>query len=377
MNIFVRCRAQLKPYVIMKTLFILLGFIFFLSCKKSDTEIQNVRSKTDASQSNARIASGTPFNMLWNGNGVTKRSFIHQNLGLYNGAYIPLPAVWQLCDLSEAHLVGNPFGVPGYKFATTSGDSIESLYGTKVYPSFKLVTEGYPNSDYGNYPGFAIWVQNGFTNSPLEFKCINSAKQLSGNDKLHEVGLVFEHWRNPWNPAGYYSFTDQYDLNQLSYVKPQFDVRLDHFNNYQSPELDKQTADITADLRIEYWKDDVKKRTDLLGVIFSNLGGPTGYDFNNDPTDNIFWRDPNPDNPRVLLHGYQLGLNIPNLTTVSSSFTTITFDYKPLILQYLPAPPPGCDYSNAIIVGFDIYSSTRYADIDFSLKNIYLNSEYN
>lgn len=358
----------------MKTLFILLGFIFFLSCKKVGTLNQEVNSKIDVRKSNARIASGTLFNMLWNDNGVTKRSFIHQNLSLYNGAYIPLPAIWQLCDLSEAHLVGNPFGVPEYRFATTSGDSIESLYGTRVYPSFKLVTEGYPNNDYGNYPGFAIWVQNGFTNSPLEFKFINSAKQLSGNDKLHEVGLVFEHWRNPWSPAGYYSFTDQYDLNQLSYVKPQFDVRLDHFNNYQSPELNKQTADITADLRIEYWKDGVKKRTDLLGVLFSNLGGTNGYDFNGNSNDSIFWQDTSSSYPRILLHGYKLGLNIPNITSVSSSFTTITFDYKPLILKYLPPPPDSC---KAILVGFDIYSSTRYADIDFSLKSIYLNSEYN
>jgi hypothetical protein len=363
----------------MKNLLILFGFIFFLSCKKNGIENQDVNAKRDATQSNARIASGTPFNMLWNDNGVTKRSFIHQNLSLDNGQNNTLvPAVWELCDLSEAHLVGNPFHTWPFRYATTRapGDSIESLYSTEVAPSFKLVTEGYQNSEYGIYPGFAVWVQNGFTNSPLEFKIINGAKQLSGGNKLHEIGVVFEHWYNPWD-QGRWSFKEQYNLEQLSYIKPKFDIRLDHFNDYQSPELDRQTADITADLRIEYWLNGVKKRTDLLGVLYSNLGGPTGYDYNDDPNDNVFWRDPNPDNPRVLLHGYQLGLNIPNLTSVSSSFTTIEFDYKPLILQYLPQPPDGCTYANAIIVGFDIYSSTRFADIDFSLKNIYLNSEYN
>lgn len=329
-----------------------------------------------AGKSNARIASETSFNMLWNDNGVTKRSFIHQNL--QNGQDFKIPAIWELCDLSEANLVGNPHNTWPYRYYTTRGDSIESPDSTKVAPSFKLVTEGYQNSEYNNYPGFAIWVQNGFTNSPLEFKLINSAKQLSGTRKLHEVGVIFEHWHNQWNIPGW-SFKEQYNLQQLSTIKPKFDVRLDHFDNYQSPNIDTQTAYITADFRIEYWKDGdtVPRRVDLLGVIFSNSGGTNGYDYDGNPNNNIFWQDTSSNNPRVILHGYQLGLNIPNLTAVSSLFTTIEFDYKPLILQYLPAPPSGYTYSNAMIKGFDIYSSTRYADIDFSVKNIYLNGEYN
>jgi len=359
----------------MKVYFILPGFIFLLSCKKSNSLNQEATSNKDAGKNNARIASGTLFNMLWNENGVTKRSFLHQNLqNGKDGSPINKP-IRELCDLSEADLVGNPPNTWPYQYETTNG-YIESP--NKTAYSFKLVTEGYQNSEYSNYPGFAIWVQNGSTNSPLEFKLINSAKQLSAQRKLHEVGVIFEHWHDQWN-VGRWSFKEQYNVDQLSYIKPKFDVRFDHFDNYQSPNTDTQTAYITADFRIEYWKagDTIPKRIDLLGVIFSNVGGIKGYDYDGNPNNNIFWQDTSSSNPRVILHGYQLGLDIPNLNAVSSLFTTIEFDYKPLILQYLPAPPSGYTYSDAMIKGFDIYSSTRYADIDFSVKNIYLNSEYN
>ncbi|NHM07498.1 hypothetical protein G4D82_09725 [Flavobacterium sp. CYK-4] len=357
----------------MKKIILLLNLVLLVSC---DNNISRDEYEKNVNATQNRLASGIPFNMLWNDNGVTKRSFIHQNLQNGLDDTPNQPAIAALSDLSEADYLGMPYPTYPYHYMTTNG-LIQSPNETAF--SFKIISEGYKNSQYGgngiNYPGFAVWVQNGFGGTPLEFKLINSAKQLSSDHLLREVAIVFEHWRNQWD-LGSWSFKKQYKLNELAYIRPKFDIKTEHFNNYQSPNTLETQTYLTADLRIEYWKDGTKRRTDLVGVIFSNKGGANGTDLNGNPNDNIFWQDTNPANPRILLHGYRMGIT-PNLTVYPGNWTTIEFNYKPLIEEYLPAPPKDCTYENAIIVGFDIYSSTRSADIDFSLKNIYLNSEYN
>ncbi|RZL17036.1 MAG: hypothetical protein EOO89_09950 [Pedobacter sp.] len=200
---------------------------------------------------------------------------------------------------------------------------------------------------------------------------INSAKNLSQNAKLHEVGIQFAHWNNPWpNGQGRWSFREQYKVGDLTSIKPKFDVRLELYDDTNSPNTILPTTYLTADLRLEWHKNNILVRRDLLGVIFSN---PNNYDMNNNSTDAVFWQDIQPANPRIFLHGSMLNLGIPNLQTISTTnYTTIEFDYMPLIMQYLPGPPEGCTYDDAVIVGLDIYSSTRCADVVFSVKNIYL-----
>lgn len=357
----------------MKKIFVFVICFYFFSCENNEKIIIKEQQKFGKDQ---RVASGVEFNMLWNKEGVTKRSFLHLNLNNGNVDLINNPPLRYLCDLSEADIVGNHHRTWPYVYLTTNG-YIQSNDSTA--PSFKLVSEGYDNHQFGgsgsNYSGFAIWVQNGYTNSPLVFRMINSAKQLSLDKKLREVGIVFEHWYNQFN-EGRWSFKDQYYIEELSMIRPKFDIKINHFNNYRSPNTTITTTYLTADLRIEYYniRNGNKVRTDLIGVIFSNLGGSSnGFDFNGNLNDNVFWEDTNPQNPRVILHGYQLGLGIPNIPIIPNNFTTIEFDYKPLIAQYLPQPPVGC---KGVLVGFDVYSSTRCADIDFSIKNIYLNSKF-
>lgn len=355
--------------------------ILLYSCTK---EIQNHESITEVSESKVQTSAAT-FNMLWNKEGVRKRSFIHLNLLHGIGNDNLRPAVWQMSDLSEADSVGNPYNTWPYKYKITPGstytnDSISSPNNTAY--SFLLVTEGFQNSQFGVYPGFDVWIQNSYTNQPLEFNIFNNAKQFSEYDSvsnaypLHEAGIIFQHWYNQWN-EGRWSFTQQFNIGQLQFIKPKFQIRLDDFNNYASPNTTLTTSYLTADLRIEYRRNGNLVRTDLLGVIFSNLGGINGFDYNGNTNDDIFWEDTNPVNPRILLHGYQLGLTPSNITAFPSVWTTIEFDYLPLVYTYLPAPPTNCTYDDAILVGFDIYSSTRASDIVFSVKDIYLNGKYN
>ncbi len=367
--------------VTMKLFFSSLLVIFLYSCTK---EMQYHESIVEVSESKVQTSTAT-FNMLWNKDGVRKRSFIHLNLLHGIGNDNLRPAVWQMSDLSEADSVGNPYNTWPYKYKITPGstytnDSISSPNNTAY--SFLLVTEGYQNNQFGVYPGFDVWIQNSYTNQPLEFNIFNNAKQFSEYDSvskaypLHEAGIIFQHWYNQWN-EGRWSFTKQFNIGQLQFIKPKFQVRLDDFNNYASPNTTLTTSYLTADLRIEYRRNGNLVRTDLLGVIFSNLGGINGFDYNGNTNDDIFWEDTNPVNPRVLLHGYQLGLTPSNITAFPSIWTTIEFDYLPLVYTYLPAPPADCTYDDAILVGFDIYSSTRASDIVFSVKDIYLNGKYN
>lgn len=358
---------------------VLLVTLLYSCTKKIRNDEINAPASYAKNQHNA-----SSFNMLWNKDGVRKRSFIHLNLLHGIGNDNLRPAVWQMSDLSEADSVGNPYNTWPYKYPVTPGsaylnDSIHSPNNTAY--SFLLVTEGYNNNQFGAYPGFDVWIQNSYTNHPLEFNVFNNAKQFSQYDStlnafpLHEAGIIFQHWYNQWD-EGRWSFTEQFKIAQLEFIKPRFQVRLDNFNNYASPNTTLTTTYLTADLRIEYRQNNNLIRTDLLGVIFSNLGGTNGFDYNGDITDDIFWEDKSTDNPRILLHGYQLGLTPSNILTYPSAWTTIEFDYLPLIYEYLPAPPLNCTYDNAILTGFDIYSSTRASDIVFSVKDIYLNGKY-
>src|SRR5262245_36311494 len=120
----------------MKQLLILSGIAFFFSCKKA--EVRELQSQTEASQRN----DGNIFNMLWNGEGVTKRSFIYQSQHLDMCDTTFYPAVWQLCDLSEAPLAGNPGGTWPYHYETNHPTVPFIEAPNQAAPSFKVNTEG-------------------------------------------------------------------------------------------------------------------------------------------------------------------------------------------------------------------------------------------
>jgi hypothetical protein len=122
------------------------------------------------------------------------------------------------------------------------------------------------------------------------------------------------------------------------------------------------TAYITSDFRINYYDaDGTWVRNDLIGVIISN---PNNYDHAGTSSDVFYYKSSA--GTSVLLHANKLG--IPSINTVSSTNTTITFDFLPLIKAYLPPPPAGLTYNDAVVDGWDIYSSTILADLSFYIK---------
>jgi hypothetical protein len=74
--------------------------------------------------------------------------------------------------------------------------------------------------------------------------------------------------------------------------------------------------------------------------------------------------------PSRLLHGEAImKLPMMALPQLNGEFKTVRIDYKALFERYF-VPPPGHTLKDAIIIGLDIYSSVRGADVTFKVKNI-------
>ena len=63
----------------------------------------------------------------------------------------------------------------------------------------------------------------------------------------------------------------------------------------------------------------------------------------------------------VLLHGNKLGY-----AALNGYYQRWNVEYKTLIAQYLPPPPAN---STSVIASWEIYPSTRGADIELDVKN--------
>ncbi|TGN24562.1 hypothetical protein [Empedobacter tilapiae] len=351
-----------------KILLLLPLLILMISCEnQNELDEESINQKTNTNLRTNNIDN----NLLWNDNGITKRSYIHVN---HLNMLTHEKPLQQLSDLSEGDNLGMPTHIWPFKYECSNGNYISSL--NESSPSFILITEGYDNINYGKYPGFDIWVQGGWSQNPIDFKIFNNAKALGNKNQLREVGLVFSHWPNN-EKKGNHSFKEQFYLGNFNSVFTSFKVKLDDY--YPKSNIEIRPTYITADFRFTYYNSEgVAVRSDVIGVLFSN---PYNYDFYKNPNDvnhdKIFWKDfdsviDNVPLKRILLDGKMLNINLPNNSIVSSIFNNVNFDYMPLIKKFLPSPPNGLTYNDAVIIGFDIYSSTRDGDVTFSIKDIRL-----
>ena len=97
---------------------------------------------------------------------MQKRSFTYIILDNGQVDIINRKPIINFCDLSEVDVVGNIHNTWLFKYLITNGFIQFQL---RTAPSFMLVNEGYTNEQYGNsgnnYAGFAIWLQDGYTNN--------------------------------------------------------------------------------------------------------------------------------------------------------------------------------------------------------------------
>lgn len=286
-------------------------------------------------------ARAATVNMLWN-HQLGYRSWVQWN---QDGER---PAAG--CDMSQGNLTGSPAG--SYQCLMADGSYVKAPNGSQ--PSVRWVSLNFTNDQYKKYPGYDMWVTGSGYGSPIEFMFANSSK-TSTTGGLNEVGFVFEHW--PLN-AGKWAFREQFRVGHFSKIMASMQARLKGFS--ASGNATWRTAYVTADFRINYYDaDGTWVRNDLLGVILSN---PNNYDHTGTTSDVYYYKS----GTHVLLHGNKLG--IPTINTPATTDTAISFDYLPLIKTYLPPPPAGLTYNDAVVDGWDVYSSTMLADMSFYLK---------
>ncbi len=362
---------------------------------------KNQKIETKKSFANRTIVVLPDQDLLWNstnGIGVTKRNFVH--LSCTETDCNGLAAIEYMSDLSGL-IPGKPGNMPDSNYATDNyndynydGQQDNTIHATDFSNhSLRLQSMGYLNSEFGQYPGFAIDVLGGYDGEPIVFNNKNFARTIYNPNELREVGLLFDHWPGPKkdnNNAyihdidGYVVFNDgnwcfkkNYRLGNFKDIEGNFWAKLNYFNTNLSGIPNSVYA--TADFRIAYINEITGEtvRKDLLGVIFYT---GNNYDLNGNPTDNIYWYDSSPfggyNSHRLLLRGNMLGTLSTNMigvnNVIDNSFINIKIQYKALLKKYMPAPPPGFILDDAIIVGFDVYTHVNGYDLEVGLKNVRL-----
>lgn len=270
-------------------------------------------------------------------------------------------------------LTGNVF----HSRSSTSHD-YSALMVTRQYTHSDRIANNIINTD--NVKGYKFSYSDQYItdiNNPLEFNYVNNARTFNNPNELREVGVLFKNWVN-YSPngltGGNHSFKRNFTISEFSKIKVGFMAKLNSYTNPINTIFNGTVLGgyLTCDFRFSYFDSNGNVvRNDLLGIVFSN---PSNVDYNNNVNDAIFWYggdnevDGGFPSRRIFLNANKIGYQ--SLTISSTNYKSYTFDYLPLILQYLPAPPDGYTYDDAIITGLDIYSGNRGSNINFSIKNI-------
>jgi hypothetical protein len=364
-------------YDTMKNYFYFFLSVFtFFSCASEDV----VQTTSTTPKSYERKVSGATENMLWN-HRMTKRSWMHTSVIDGQAA----KSIRHASTLQD--LVGNPANIYPLEYLTYN--EINNVW-TPEYihasnysaPSTTWVSYNYSVDHWREYPGFDKWIFDGaVAGDPLIFQFANNAKYLNDNFTLHEVGFVFQHWFQEGSAAefnqtgGWWSFRQQYKLSDFSEIKPFFKVKLNNYDPIETANPNKG-AYITCDFRYVYFDPVTKQRirSDFVGVVFCIS---PGLDFDGNSLNHIVWKSFTPESNRILLLASKINIPYLNIANLSerSSYKDITYNILNLITQYNP-PPPGYTIEDAYLDGYDIYSASRGADIQFWITDIQLNGKW-
>lgn len=298
--------------------------------------------------------------LIWNQR-LIKKNYVHMNSNDKGRR----DAICASCDLSEL-IPGKPANVETYRcreggIIQTSDKSAASVSLVSINCDDHEFLENYPN--HTQKTGFAFNPKRKDPNDPIEFQFVSLASGYTDPDSLkylREVGLVFSNWGK--DNSGKWSFKRDFTIGEFNKdIQLKFFAKLD-YSNRPNPE---NNIYITCDLRYVYWNSNNEKvRADLVGVfVYEDLANPSS-------TDPVYWSssanvgsDPS---ERKFIRGKLT--QIPQLT---GEWKEITINFNRFI-DMLPDPPAGLTYDNAVISGFDIYSSMRGQDVIFSVKDVRL-----
>ena len=299
--------------------------------------------------------------LLWNQR-VIKKNYTHMNSNDRGRQ----PSLCGVSDLSEL-IPGKPSNV-NETYSCLEGGTIAAS--DRSAPSAHLVSINYSGDEYiYDYPnnkrktGFAFNPKRGNPNEPIEFQFVNLASGYTSADSLNylrEVGFVFSNWGK--STSGNWAFKRDFTIGEFNKdIQLKFFAKLDYVNKTSA---DKNIY-ITCDLRYVFWDNNNQKvRADLVGVlVYENLADPNS-------SNPIYWSSSatvgNDPSERRFIRG-----KLTQVPQLGSDWKEITINYNKFI-EMLPDPPAGLSYDNAVISGFDLYSSMRGQDVVFSVKDVRL-----
>lgn len=303
----------------------------------------------------------TSVDLLWNQR-VIKKNYTHMNSNDRGRQ----PSVCAASDLSEL-IPGKPANV-NENYPCIEGGRITASDGSA--PSVHLVSINCDKHEYiTNYPnnkqktGFGFNPKRANANDPIEFQFVNLASGYNSADSLNylrEVGFVFSNWGK--SNSGNWAFKRDFTIGEFNKnIQLKFFAKLDYVKKTSS---DKNVY-ITCDLRYVFWDNNNQKvRADLVGVlVYENLANPNS-------SDPVYWSSSAPvgtdPSERKFIRG-----KLTQIPQLGSEWKEITINYNKFI-EMLPNPPTGLSYDNAVISGFDLYSSMRGQDVVFSVKDVRL-----
>ena len=300
--------------------------------------------------------------LLWN-SGPKWRSVIHANADTPEGVC----QITAITEMYEGASAGNPSGwCPQSPKMTCNGTDVTAP--NYSCPTLYHNTTGWTQAEFGKWPGWAVYHLSGGGGTPMVTRLLSNSYASPNPCLLREVSQTYAHYTSekPIPNPPVWGFQQQYSLNQYAQFHGKFSARL---NRTLGPSSCAATpsAYVTADVGIKYLDGNgVTVRTDTLGVLIYNMND---YDMNGNAADNIFYTNRvsqtacNPSNRCIaLLHGNKLGIPV-----ITGNYQNWDIEYKTLITQYLPPPPAN---SVSAITSWEVYPSTRGADIEVDVTNM-------
>ena len=220
-------------------------------------------------------------------------------------------------------------------------------------PSYYHVTYGWTSKQFGVYPGWAIW------NLGDSFRLFNHSNNMADPCQLREVSVSYIHYPDSY---GYYGLRKQYELAEVAEAHGVFSARLGYTS--EKPRCAAlPTGYITSDFGVKHLDaNGVTVRTDTIGVLIYNQ---SGWVHNPSAAEELYWfngceRDA--ELCQALLRGRKLG-HAP----MSPEWQRYDIEFKAL-LKYLPKPPTSTVRS--VVFLWEVYSSSRGADIEFDVRDM-------
>jgi hypothetical protein len=235
-------------------------------------------------------------------------------------------------------------------------------------PSFYNDTRfGWTSADADRVPGWSVEALSGGDGEPVVLRYGNRSQGDPSSCRLREVGLVYQSWPDPVASALKLGEGGRrVRLRDIDGLEARFEARL--VSEAGRPQCAAMPSGyITVDFRMAYFADDpsgVPLRSDLVGVVIHQVPGSRRLAGADEP--DVYWRGTVVGRANLLLMGDRLPQPTPPL---DKTFQRFTIDLA-AVIDRLPAPPAGLARGDAVIMGLDIYSAVRGADLVFDVRNV-------